>query len=316
MKHSNPVQFVIKPFLVLILLFMTISCVRFQPFRAISTEPSDWYQSLSYKINIPTPTQKQRAKFNRKVKGEIKTIRKENGRIITGSVTNNKEFLEEVMKLLVLPYVDELKQKHPAEIINALTLFGFEIYHIYFGKEFYRWAGDILDLDDPQNVGIRHRYGYGLDCSGFASMPYELAVYFGLMNAEDEGAVFSSRGLEIYCKKHNIKDEGGTDGTSNNFRVDSIDMMKLGSVIVSVDKGGSLSEEDIKKLQPGDIAGREGHVGIIVDIHSRLYYLESGGQVVPPRGWKPIPVAEAIKIFAKNGPVSIRRSLPNYKNEM
>ena len=313
MKYSNPIQFVIKPFLVLILLFITISCVRFQQFRASSIEPSLWYQSLSYKIEIPTPTQEQRAKFNRRAKGEIKTIRKENGRIITGSVTNNKEFLEEVMKPLVLPYVDELKQKHPAEIISALTLFGFEIYHVYFGREFFRWAGDILDLDEPQKVGIRHKYRYGLDCSGFASMPYELAVYFGLMNPEDESAVFSSRGFEIYSKKHNIKDEGGTDGTSNNFRVDSIDMMKLGSVIVSVDKGGSLSEENIKKLQPGDIAGREGHVGIIVDINGKLYYLESGGQVVPPRGWKPIPVAEAIKIFAENGPVIIQRSLPDYK---
>ena len=144
-------------------------------------------------------------------------------------------------------------------------------------------------------------------------MPYELAVYFGLINPEDESAVFSSKGFEIYSKKHNIKDEGGTDGMSNNFRVDTVDMMKLGRVIISVDKGGSLSEEDIKKLQPGDIAGIEGHVGIIVDINGKLYYLESGGQVVPPRGWKPIPVAEAIKIFAKNGLVIIRRSLPDYK---
>ncbi len=290
------------------------SCSLMRPLPTVS----EWYKTSGYDIPIPEVTREKREKFNIHVKAEKKTIIKEDGTKVSGYVTDNTAFLEEVITPVIEPYLDDLSRTHPAETINTLALLVYELYRMHFGVDtynggFFRWGGDILDLDDPQEEGIRCKYRYGLDCSGYASAPYELAVYYRLFQPGDDEALFSSRGFELYCRKHNIQDKGGRGGTSNRYRVDSSEMAQLGREIVYIEQGTTPSEEDISKMQAGDLAGRSGHFGLIVEIKGELYYLESGGWVVPPRGGQPIPVKEALTIFAEGGPVIIRRCLPDYE---
>jgi len=64
-------------------------------------------------------------------------------------------------------------------------------------------------------------------------------------------------------------------------------------------------------LQPGDVAGRAGHVGIIVRINGEACYLESGGSVLPRNGNIPHRAGHALEIFAERGDVTVRRCLPD-----
>ena len=282
-----------------------------------ASKPSDEYPSLSGAIPIPPPTQAQREKFNRDILASSITIRK-NDILLSGYVTDNRAFLEQVITPILEPHIQELSKRHPVELINTLTLFGFEIYRVYFGepshtREFYRWGGDLFDLDDPQEVGYRHGEKYGLDCSGLISLPYDLAVHFKLLDAKDEIVVFSSRGFEHHCRIHGTKDRGGRKGTTNRFRVDSIDIKKLGRPIFSVEDGRPPRPEELELLQAGDLISGSGHVAIIVEVRGKLYYLESGWDVIPPKGKFLIPAAEGLKIFAeKYSTFTVRRSLPDY----
>lgn len=267
------------------------------------------YDSFSKEITIPPVSVENAKKFNPLVKAEFKTIIK-NGKEFSGYVSNNKKFLEEVITPILKPHLQNLKTKHPVEIINILALFGHEIFRKYFGKDFYRWGGDILDLDDPQDESIRYEFAYGLDCSGFTTLPYELAVYFKLFSPEATSALFSSKGFEFFCKQNNVEDKGGREGTSNNFRVDTKDLYTLGNEIIRIEKNQTPTSEQLALLQAGDIVGRDGHFGIIVEIEDELFFLESGGWVVPNNDGFPCSIKESIEIFAKRGTVSVRRCLP------
>lgn len=291
------------------ILSVILSC----KYLSYSYKPEKEYSSILHPITIPRPTAEQRKIFNRHAIGDKVTLQKENGKVVSGYVTSNKEFLEKIMKPLIEPHLEELARRHPVEMINTLTIFAHTMYQIYFGRDSFRWGGDILDLDDPQEKGIRYNYRYGLDCSGFASTPYELAVYFGLMKPEDEGAVFSSAGFSLYCEKHQIKDTGGIDGTSNRYRVDTVETAKLGRLVFELKQGETATDEQLRQLQAGDLVGRAGHFGIIVELQGEPHYLESGGWVVPPRGGKPYPADKSLKILTQRGPIMVRRSLPDYK---
>lgn len=92
-------------------------------------------------IPIPPPSDEQKRKFNLEAKSEFVTPDDSSGIKFSGYKTNNKKFLEEVISPLITPYLSELRNKSQTEIINTLTLFGYEIYQTYFGKNFYRWGG-------------------------------------------------------------------------------------------------------------------------------------------------------------------------------
>lgn len=282
------------------LLFFFNSC------SSVDTFDNEYYP-LQKLIVIPEITSVQSEKFNRNVESEFTSVTEENGLKISGYKTRNRIFLEEVIAPLVNPHLSEISKMGKSEIINYFTLFNFEIYQRYFGKNFYRWGGDILDLDDPQERGSRSKFAYGLDCSGFIASPYELAIYFGLMK-EDE-ALFSSKGYQNYCSVNEKRDIGGREATSNNFRLDTPELAELGREVFKLEKGQIPTEEQIKKLQPGDIVGRSGHFGIIAELNGEAYYLESGGSVVPKNDGVPVKAIEALKIFASTGPITVRRCL-------
>lgn len=297
--------------LILVTLFLSLQAFSYA--QTDTTAVS--YDSFKRVIKIPAPTAALKKEFNALSKAKEITIKKENGKTIKGYSTSNKVFLKKVIAPIVKPYLSELSKMQPADMINTLALFGHELFSLYFGRDFYRWGGDILDLDDPQNESIRYTCKYGLDCSGFSTSPYELAVYFGLLKPEDDGALFSSKGFELYCKKNNIKDSGGREGTSNNYRLDTKELAGLGRDVFTVKKGTAPTDAQLKMLQPGDLVGRDGHFGIIVFINSKPYYLESGGYVLPVKGGLPYPAGRSIEMFAKDGDVFIKRSLPDYAVE-
>ncbi len=266
------------------------------------------YDSFLRKIRFPAPTRESLEKFNHKILGEEKTVLKE-GKVISGYITNNKTFFKEIMKPVLDKYADELKRMSKHEAINHLIIFGHEIFRTYFGKDFYRWGGDIFDLDDPQPKGHGGELKYGLDCSGFASMPYQLAEFYGIIDAEKDEAVFSSNGYEKYCKTTGRRDVGGREGTSNNYRLDTQELFDLGREILRIEKGSRPTEEQLSLLKPGDLVGRPGHVGIIVKINDKPYYLESGGWVVPKNEGYPCEAGAAMEIFARRGYLTVRRAL-------
>lgn len=275
--------------------------------------PTKEYGTFQRIIPIPEPTAEHRAMFTDSVRGVKDSLKKNDTLMLRGYTTRNKVFFDSVIIPALNPHIETLKSMPPAEMINAVTLFSHEIFRVYFGKDFYRWGGDLFDLDDPQELSIRHEYRYGLDCSGFASMPYEIAAYFGLLDPATDAAVFSSKGFERYCREHSVRDRGGRRGTSNRFRLDTDDIHRLGREIFTIPKGGSPTDEQIALIQPGDMIGRDGHFGIAVMIEGEAYYLESGGWVVPAAGGFPCRAQESITVFAKNGPVAVRRSLPDLK---
>ncbi len=250
-------------------------------------------------------------RFNGKIKAEKIRFAKTNTLYLNGFSTRNRSFLEQVMVPVIVPLLDTLKKMQPAEVINELTLFGHEAFRTYIGKSFYRWGGDILDLDDPQDKGTRIQFTFGLDCSGFVSMPYEMATYFFIMDAKKDNLVFSSKGFEQFCKGRYFRDTGGRNGTPNNYRIDTGDLVHLGRQVLSIPKGGKPSNQQLAKLQPGDIVGRNGHFGIIVQIKGTLYYLESGGWVSPKSNGYPYRADKALEIFAKSGELMVRRCLPD-----
>lgn len=286
-------------------LIIFIFVIAFNCSQSITTNSSLY--PLQTLIPILPPNDEQKREFDLKTRSEFITPDESTGIKFSGYKTNNKKFLEEVITPLITPHLNELRNKSHSEIINVLTLFGYEIYQTYFGKNFYRWGGDILDLDDPQESSVRYEYSYGLDCSGFSALPYELAVHLKLLTPEQ--ALFSSKGFETYCSKNNLQDIGGRDGTSNNFRLDTPELAELGEVVFHLEKGQVPTEEQISLLQPGDIVGRSGHFGIIAFVRGEPYYFESGGWVVPKNDGIPVKAKDALKIFASNGSIMVRRCL-------
>jgi hypothetical protein len=300
---------IILNFLLLAVALFYISCSG----AKVSDEINISYDSFPRKITFPIPDTSEKNIYNLNIIGIEKPVTKENGKTYNGFLTTNKKFYEEKMKPLLIQHLDELKKMSYTQLINTLALFGHEIFRTYYGKDFYRWGGDILDVEDPQVKNHRYNYRFGLDCSGFSTMPYEIAVNLGLLDPDSESALFCSKGFAIYCSKNNIKDQGGLDNTSNNFRVDTRDMENIGRTVFQIEKGGSPTPEQINMLQPGDLVHKSGHVGIIVEINGKPYFLESGGTVLPRNDGLPCAAGESIKIFAKRSPTTIKRCLPDVK---
>lgn len=295
--------------LVLIIISLLISCSG----NLVNKNNTIDYYEFNKLINPLKPNTQDLLKYNSKTPGDFITTTKGETKI-EGYVTGNKTFYNNIIKPELLKYLDTLKKMPQANSINQIALFVHQTYGIYFGKDFYRWGGDINDLDDPQGKKFRGEFKYGLDCSGFTTSAYEIAVDLGIINDQDSAAQFSSKGFKHYCEKYGFLDSGGIDNTSNNFRVDTKELAILGSLVFTVPAGGEPTEAEVQLLQPGDIVGRSGHFGIIVFINNKPYYLESGGWVVPQNGGLPYSAKEALKIFAQNGILFVRRVLPKINN--
>jgi len=272
------------------------------------------YGAFESAIPIPEPSPQQRARFNASAGADFAIRQGPDGSTLKGYVSANREFLAEVVEPLLEPYRPWLAGLTQVELINALALFGHELYHRYFGPDFYRWGGDLLDLDDPQEEGIHHQLRYGLDCSGFATFPYDLAVHLGLLQAEEPGALFSAAGFARFCAQSGMHDTGGRLGGGNRFRLDTAELATLGREVFALPKGGSPTASQLALLQPGDLVGRSGHFGLIVEIRGEPYFLESGGWVGPIVGNYPCHARRALAMFARTGPIAIRRALPDRRS--
>lgn len=277
-----------------------------------STKVTVSYEEIEKLFAASQPSLDEKSEFNLDAVGDEKTIVKD-GVEFSGYVTSNKYFFEEAVDPIVRQNLDELKKMHPVEAVNQLTILSHEVYQNYFGPGFYRWGGDIFDIDDPQDKGSRYDKKYGLDCSGFVSMPYELAVYYGILDSASTYAAFASSGFKWLCENTDITDGGGRNKTPNNYRVDTYDIFRLGKLVMTIEEGEVPTDEQMAMLQPGDLVGRKGHVGIIVEIEDELYYLESGGRILPNNGYKPFNAKKALELWASRRPVYVRRCLMDYE---
>ncbi|MFH1214105.1 MAG: hypothetical protein V1681_08440 [Candidatus Neomarinimicrobiota bacterium] len=269
------------------------------------------FNSIDRKVPIPAKTALTERQFNRQSKARLISIPIGSDTLLTGCRTNNRAFYTLVMQPALKPYLPILSRQSATEIINALTIFCYEMYQEYFGPGFYRWGGDLLDLDDPQAEGTRWEYSFGLDCSGFVTAPYELAVDCGLLKPTAEGAIFSSKGFKLYCQRAGFIDGGGRLGSGNRYRLDTAELAQIGRVVFTLPKNSKPTRRQLRMLQPGDIVGDTGHFGTIIEVNKILYYLESGGRVVPQHDYKPYRADKALASLAETRPIDIRRALPD-----
>ena len=263
-------------------------------------------------LPVPQPTAELAATFDGKRQGELVSVLKADGQEFSGYVTDNQAFLDEVLRPALAPHVEQLRRLDQVDQINALALFGHETYRVWFGRDAFAWGGHLHDLDDPQESGPNFEHRYGFDCSGFAALPYELAVEMGLMTPDDPAAVVTAAGYQRAAAANpDLRDTGGRGGTTNNWRVDTGDMEQVGRVITVIPKGGTASPGQLAILQPGDLVLAPGHVGLVVELGGGLYYLEHGGWVCPPNGGLPFEIEPALAIFAGVGELTIKRVLPD-----
>ncbi len=247
--------------------------------------------------------------FNLKRIGDFVSVTQVSKKRVEGYKTSNFDFMKRVLEPGIIPFLDTLKKLPTDAVINTLTIYIFQKYQQYFGPSFYRWGGDLLDLDDPQIQGTRFKGRFGLDCSGFAVSGFELAVYLGLIKLSDEMSLFSHEGFFQHCVKTGTKDVGGRDNASNNYRLDTRDLSRLGTIVFTYKKGSKINYEDLMKVQPGDLVGRDGHFGVVVFINGLPYYLESGGNVLSKSNGNPVPLDKALQIFSKGGNLYVRRAV-------
>jgi len=269
--------------------------------------------SIEPEIPIPQKTILSAQMFNRELLAKNSAVPSGADSFLTGCRTSNQKFYTLVLEPALKPYLSTLGRKSPTECINNLIVFCFTAFQEYFGPDFYRWGGDIMDLDDPQAEGVRWQYSYGLDCSGFVAAPYEIAVDCGLLKPTSEGAVFSSKGFKLYCHRNNFTDGGGRSSDGNRYRLDTAELAQLGRIVFELPQGGKPARKQIKSLQAGDLVGDAGHFGIIIEINKIPYYLESGGRVVPEHNYRPVRADKALTSLATKRPITVRRALPDRK---
>ncbi|MBI2420381.1 MAG: hypothetical protein HYV28_21175 [Ignavibacteriales bacterium] len=274
--------------------------------QAIFTEESGTHGTF-WRIPVELPDSLTR-RFTKDAFSTAVKIVDSGNLIVFGYPTHNKEIYESI----ILPYMQKnygrLKQLPYKEIINECTLLSFTLYTSLVGKSFYRWGGDIGDIDDPQPEGVRYKKRYGLDCSGFATSGYEIANRAGLIPDTAKEALFCRAGLINYTKSHPFRLRGAVLGGNNNYRLDTSELAELGTVVFSLPKGGQPNDAQIAKLQAGDIVGLDGHVGIIAFVAGKPYYLESGGYVLPEHNFEPVPAQVALAEFASFCEISVRRA--------
>lgn len=271
----------------------------------ITTVRPQW-KELS--IPLPVKTPELAGIFNKAAESEPVYATNKKGKQVKAYATRNLLFIDEVLAPNLLKYEKQLKALRPQELVNALTLYIFRSYQLFIGKSFYRWGGDILDLDDAQYESPRYQYSYGLDCSGFSASGYELAVHLGLLSADSPYALFSSQGLKRHAEKTGFKLRGALKGGNNKYRWDTVELNEAGTVVFSLAKAQKPTEEQLAMLQPGDMVGMNGHFGVIAFIDGKPMYVESGGWALSKNNEEPIPAMRGLTFFANHAAISVRRA--------
>ncbi|MDD3716962.1 MAG: hypothetical protein PHT46_07670, partial [Candidatus Marinimicrobia bacterium] len=175
---------------------------------------------------------------------------------LDGYVTDNFDFYETVLLPELLPRTDSLKTIQKYQAVNALTLFIYESYQLFFGDSFYRWGGDITDRDQPQTAESHSTSTkrYGMDCSGFGASPFEAAVLLGILDSTLDESAFSSFGFKHICENDPaVSDGGGRGGSTNNYRMEVSDMYKVGTLITTIASGSTPTDAQMAMMQAGDV---------------------------------------------------------------
>jgi len=273
------------------------------------------FNAFIHAIPIPAVTSLLAMTFNDTVTGDYiaEYTQPDMMDTLDGFATDNKAFYTQVLAPAIAPYLDSLKDLQKYQTVNVLTLFIYESYQDFIGLSFYRWGGDITDRDQPQTLGhTRSDKRYGMDCSGFSASPYEAAVLLGILDSTDTEAAFSWFGFRHICRTDaNISDGGGRSGSTNNYRLEVSDMVKVGKLITTISSGTRPTNAQMDMMQAGDVVIKNGHMGILVEINEELYFLESGGSTINEEGlYTPYLAQDALEDFAASRTTTIRRCLP------
>ena len=204
------------------------------------------FDDFARAIPIPEVTLALQAVFYDKAIGDSISVytQPDMSYTLSGYVTDNTAFYDQVLYPAIQPYLDSLKTLQKYQAVNALTLFIYESYMDFFSENyqhgFYRWGGDITDRDQPQNSWSNSTSieRYGMDCSGFGASPFEAAVLLGILDSTEIESAFSWFGFRHICRTDpNISDGGGRIGSTNNFRLEVSDMAKVGELITTIASG-------------------------------------------------------------------------------
>jgi hypothetical protein len=186
----------------------------------------------------------------------------------TGFVTSNRNFYQTVLRPVVLANEAHLRDLTPRRRTNALLLLTYLAYDAHFGKashtgHIYRWGGDLFDIDEPQADHVRTTRAYGLDCSGFVSAGFDVAVREGLLKkAELKDPFFKARAEEL--KK-------SPPGQPSPHRLNVKDFARLGREIQAIDAQAG----DYIVMPP---APSIPHIIAIVEIDEHAYVAESANR--------------------------------------
>jgi hypothetical protein len=261
----------------------------------------------SFVIPLPEVSGESAVKFTKSAEASAVPVVNKKGKTTNGYRTSNQEFVNEMLIPQILRHRQQLENLPPKEIVNALTIFIFQMYQRYIGKSFYRWGGDILDLDDAQYESPRHSKKYGLDCSGFSTSGYELAAHLQLIAEDEAFALFSSAGLRRLHEETGFPLRGALDGGNNNYRWDTVELNEAGAMVFKLAKGEKPTAGQIAMLQAGDLVGMNGHFGVIVFMDGKPMYLESGGWALSKNNENPISALQGLTLFAKHAAIAVHR---------
>jgi hypothetical protein len=197
-----------------------------------------------------------------------------------GFVTSNVDLYRNLLRPSILQNRIALQLLDTSQKLNALQLLTFLVYDAYLGKpdqagHFYRWGGDIYDIDLPQQNDIRTSKAFGLDCSGYVAAGFDIAILEGLFtDAEINAAPF------LLTRKENLADI--VPGTPSDLRLNVSDFQKIGVEYFNETNAFDSRMEGV--LQAGDFIviprapGIFPHVVSIVKIGTQLFVAESANR--------------------------------------
>lgn len=227
-------------------------------------------QLKSYGLNIDSFGKNGSDQFYRSAKAQ-----KKDG----AYVTSNRDLYRALIQPIVHENKTVLSELTFTEKINALQLITFMTYDAYLGKpdlagHFYRWGGDILDMDAPLKNDIRTSKAFGLDCSGYVASAFDIVILEDIAGPELAHSEF------LKARKEDLLNS--IPGETSPHRLNVSDFKKIGNELYNNTQSYSNEWED--KLNAGDfivIPGGEGvfpHIVSIVKIEKTLYIAESANK--------------------------------------
>jgi hypothetical protein len=189
-------------------------------------------------------------------------------RVEKGFVTSNRDFYSAVLRPVILGNRDRLMTLSLRRRTNALLLLTYLAFDAHFGKashtgHIYRWGGDLFDIDHAQIDHVRTSRAFGLDCSGYVSAGFDVAIREDLLSTDESKVPFFAQRREQILTS--------PPGQASPHRLNVSDFAQLGRE-VSADEAKA---GDYIVMPP---TPRIPHVIAIVEVNGQHYVAESANR--------------------------------------